>query len=66
MEFPPDLGTTEAPPLFLVGEKGQAELVNYRVKGVYYVVDRLLDVAELRLGDKTQTIVRITRLDSPR
>jgi type IV secretion system protein VirB9 len=66
VEFPADLGTSEAPPLFLVGEKGEAELVNYRVRGVYYVVDRLLDVAELRLGDKSQTVVRITRLDAAR
>jgi type IV secretion system protein VirB9 len=27
----------------------------------YYVVDRLIDVAELRIGEKPQTIVRITR-----
>jgi len=66
VEFPADFGTSEAPPLFLVGETGEAELVNYRVRGVYYVVDRLLDVAELRLGDKSQTVVRITRLDGPR
>ncbi|MBN9318069.1 MAG: P-type conjugative transfer protein TrbG, partial [Caulobacterales bacterium] len=26
-----------------------------------YVVDRLIDVAELRLGETPQTVVRITR-----
>ncbi|MDP1598523.1 P-type conjugative transfer protein TrbG [Phenylobacterium sp.] len=59
--FPPDLATSEAPPLFLVGAEGQAELVNYRLQGGHYVVDRLIERAELRLGEKRQTIVRITR-----
>jgi P-type conjugative transfer protein TrbG len=65
IEFPADLGAAEAPPLFLIGPAGQAELVNYRVKGGYYIVDRLLDLAELRLGDKTQVVVRIRRLGRP-
>jgi P-type conjugative transfer protein TrbG len=59
--FPPSLATSEAPPLFLLGPKGQAELVNYRLQGDYYVVDRLVEQAELRLGEARQTIVRITR-----
>lgn len=61
IQFAPNLGTTEAPPLFVIGDKNQAELVNYRVQGRYYVVDRLISVAELRLGEKRQQIVRITR-----
>ncbi len=61
IQFAPNLGTTEAPPLFVIGDKNQAELVNYRVQGRYYVVDRLITVAELRLGEKKQQIVRITR-----
>lgn len=35
--------------------------MNYRYLNGYYVVDRLIDVAELRLGEKRQTVVRITR-----
>lgn len=62
IEFPADLGTGEAPPLFVLGDKGEAELVNYRVAGRYYVVDRLFAAAELRLGAKEQKIVRITHL----
>lgn len=62
IEFPGDLGTGEAPPLFVLGDKGEAELVNYRVVGRYYVVDRLFDAAELRLGAKKQKIVRIVRI----
>ena len=61
IEFPPSLGTGEAPPLFLVDAKGTAQLVNYRVEGRYYVVDRLFEMAELRLGLKRQDIVRISR-----
>jgi P-type conjugative transfer protein TrbG len=61
IEFPADLTTREAPPLFLLGQDDQAQLVNYRQKGVYYVVDHLIERAELRLGDEPQGIVRITR-----
>jgi len=61
IQFPPNLASSEAPPLFLIGPHDQAELVNYRLMGGYYVVDRLIDVAELRLGEKPQTVVRITR-----
>ena len=61
IQFPANLGASEAPPLFLIGPKDEAELVNYRLLGGYYVVDRLIDVAELRLGEKPQTVVRITR-----
>jgi type IV secretion system protein VirB9 len=61
IEFPPSLAVGEAPPLFLVGSKGEAQLVNYRLSGHHYVVDRLFDRGELRLGTKKQQIVRITR-----
>ena len=59
--FPQDIAQSELPPLFLIGEKKQAELVNYRVSGRYIVVDRLFSVAELRLGTKRQQVVRIQR-----
>lgn len=59
IEFPPSIAVGEAPPLFVIGEDGEAQLVNYRVAGRYYVVDRLFGAAELRLGTKKQKIVRI-------
>jgi P-type conjugative transfer protein TrbG len=59
--FPATIAQTELPPLFLIGEKNKAELVNYRVSGRYMVVDRLFSTAELRLGTKKQIIVRIER-----
>lgn len=66
IEFPPALASTEAPPLFVIGATGKAELVNYRLRGRYYVVDRLFGAAELRLGGKRRQVVRITRSDSAR
>lgn len=62
IEFPATLAVGEAPPLFLVDAKGDAQLVNYRVKGRFYIVDRIFDVAELRLGTRHQQIVRISRV----
>jgi len=64
IEFPARLDQGQAPPLFVVGQTGGAELVNYRVSGNYYVVDRLFAAAELRLGEKPQQVVRISRTDT--
>lgn len=61
IEFSPSIAVGEAPPLFVIGEDREASLVNYRVAGRYYVVDRLFGAAELRLGGKRQQIVRIER-----
>ena len=64
IQMPDDIGTTDMPPLFVLGTDGDAELVNYRVRGNYYVVDRLFRAAELRLGERNQTVVRIRRKDT--
>jgi type IV secretion system protein VirB9 len=66
IEFPPSVGTGEIPPLFVMGSSGRSELANYRQSGRYYVVDRLFSVAELRLGEKHQLVVRIVRVDGKR
>lgn len=68
IEFPESLAVGEAPPLFLVDSEGKLALLNYRVQGRFYVVDRLFAAAELRLGAAKQQVVRITRLasDAPR
>ena len=63
IQLPASIATTDMPPLFVLGETGNAELVNHRVRGNYYVVDRLFRVAELRLGQKDQTVVRISRVE---
>lgn len=64
IEFPSGIGQGEMPPLFVIGPSGKSELVNYRARQNYYVVDRLFAAAELRLGDKTsEKRVRIVRTD---
>ena len=66
IEFPGRLDQGEAPPLFVVGSLGDSQLVNYRVSGNHYIVDRLFAAAELRLGEKPQQVVRISRTDGDR
>jgi type IV secretion system protein VirB9 len=66
IEFPVAVSTGEAPPLFVLGETGDIQLLNYRMAGRYYVVDRLFGAAELRLGEKRQQIVRIVRGGTPK
>jgi type IV secretion system protein VirB9 len=53
------------PPIFVVGPEGNtSELVNYRVRANYMIVDRLFAAAELRLGSgKSPQRVRIARTD---
>ncbi|MDR3534552.1 MAG: P-type conjugative transfer protein TrbG [Rhodopila sp.] len=64
IEFPARIDQGEAPPLFVVGPEGDSQLVNYRVRRNYYIVDRLFAVAELRLGNDPQQVVRISRTDA--
>lgn len=64
--YPSEYLTTRGPafaPLFIVGPNGENQLVNYRVNGSYYIVDRMFAAAELRLGEDPQQVVRITRTD---
>ena len=64
IEFPRGIPQGEMPPLFVIGPAGGSELVNYRVRANYYIVDRLFAAAELRLGDKdSERRVRIVRSD---
>jgi type IV secretion system protein TrbG len=59
--FPESLASTEAPPLFVMNEAGDAQLVNWRKQGNVYVVDRLFQKAELRLGGLNPRVVKIER-----
>lgn len=61
IQMPEAAQGSDLPPLFVLGTGGKAELVNYRVRGSYYIVDRLFEAAELRLGTSPQTKVRITK-----
>ena len=60
VRFPAAMVLREAPALFVLRDS-QTQLVNYRVKNDTYVIDRLIDAAELRVGQKDQEIVRIVR-----
>jgi P-type conjugative transfer protein TrbG len=59
IRFPAAMLDREAPALFVVSSTGDTQLVNYRVKNDTYIVDRLFESAELRLGQQNQEVVRI-------
>lgn len=61
IQFPRVMLNNEAPALFVLSDNDETQLVNYRVKNDFYIVDRLFDRAELRVGQQKQTIVRISR-----
>jgi type IV secretion system protein TrbG len=63
IQFPSGIKQDEMPPLFVLSSRGEPQLVNYRVRSPYYIVDRLFQSAELRLGDNRPDAVRITRND---
>jgi P-type conjugative transfer protein TrbG len=58
IKMPPEMDSHEAPVLF-IKDDGQLAIVNYRMKNGYFIVDRLMDEAELRSGKKD--LVRIIR-----
>jgi type IV secretion system protein VirB9 len=62
--FPESLAATEAPPLFVVSDTGESQLVNWRKQGNVYVVDRLFQKAELRLGGSKPRIVHLERKET--
>lgn len=64
IQFPSGIQQGDLPPLFVIGSEGETQLVNYRVRSPYYIVDRLFGAAELRLGGKKARAVRITRTDA--
>lgn len=66
IQFPVTIGEGEAPPLFVLGADGEPQLVNYRMSGRFYIVDRLFGAAELRLGKHPQQVVRISRTGGER
>jgi type IV secretion system protein VirB9 len=61
--FPSGIAQGEMPPLWVVGPQGEGQLVNYRVRGSYMIVDRLFAAAQLKLGADPQQVVRIVRTD---
>jgi len=63
IQFPAGIAQGELPPLFVIGGEGDGQLVNYRFRPPYYIVDRLFGAAELRLGGDKGDVVRIERTD---
>ena len=63
IQFPAGIEQGELPPLFVIGAEGDGQLVNYRFRSPYYIVDRLFGAAELRLGGDRGDVVRIERTD---
>jgi type IV secretion system protein VirB9 len=63
IQFPAGIAQGELPPLFVIGPEGDGQLVNYRFRPPYYIVDRLFGAAELRLGADKGDVVRIERTD---
>jgi len=63
IQFPAGIAQGELPPLFVIGAQGDGQLVNYRFRSPYYIVDRLFGAAELRLGGDKGDVVRIERSD---
>ena len=66
IQFPAGIAQGELPPLFVIGAQGDGQLVNYRFRSPYYIVDRLFGAAELRLGGDKGEVVRIERTDGTR
>ena len=66
VQFPAGIAQGELPPLFVIGAQGDGQLVNYRFRSPYLIVDRLFGAAELRLGGDKGDVVRIERTDGKR
>jgi type IV secretion system protein VirB9 len=61
--FPSAGRASYAPVLFEVNSKKERLIVNYRVKGTYYIVDRVLSNAELILDVNEGNVITIKRKD---
>ncbi|MGU5666591.1 P-type conjugative transfer protein TrbG [Aeromonas hydrophila] len=70
VQFPAGIAQGELPPLFVIGAQGDGQLVNYRFRSPFLIVDRLFGAAELRLGGGNGKgggdVVRIERTDGAR
>lgn len=66
IKFPKSVGQGELPPLFLVGRDKKTQIVNCRYKANHYVLDRLFEVAVLKIGKDKQDHVYIYNKTSNR
>ncbi len=63
IQFPASINQNELPCLFIVTKETSSQLVNYRQQGDLFMVDRLFQTAELRLGLSHPEIIRIKRIE---
>jgi P-type conjugative transfer protein TrbG len=61
IQMPKEMRVSEAPVLFLIEDGSEPLLTNYRVKGDYYIVDRLFEKAELRVGPSKRVSIELER-----
>ena len=62
IQMPENMRTNEAPAFLILGHNGKEELVNYRVKNGYYIIDTLFDKGVLISGvANSQEKIMITR-----
>ncbi len=59
IQMPKEMRTSEAPALFLIDDESEPLLANYRIKGDYYIVDRLFEKAELRVGPSKKVTIEL-------
>lgn len=63
IQFPGAKGEAYAPALFALDSSGRPTLVNYTVRGVWYIVDQVLKKAELVLNKNDGNIITLYRRD---
>lgn len=67
IQMSPKLSSDEVPVFMVLGDHGKTEIVNYRYKNGYFIVDKLFDKSVLILGtDKKRTMIKIIKKGSPR
>jgi len=61
LQLPKGVASAEAPVLFILDHSDEPLLTNYRVKGDFYVVDRLFERAQLRIGAEKSVEIESVR-----
>lgn len=59
LQMPRDMRVSEAPVLFVLEPGEDPLLVNYRVEGDYYILDRLFTKAELLVGTQKKVVIEL-------
>lgn len=50
IQLPPEAAVTETPALIVIDANGKEQLVNFRLRGSYFIVDQVIDHAQLVAG----------------